>query len=236
MNYKICTYAALLCLVLPAGTISAQTTNNAQQAQAPPVSYSSVSELNMLLSQLEQTAQSTSADLSKLRIERWKTDSNTKRQTQANVESIVRNLQNALPEMLTQLRSSPEDLSATFRLYRNLDALYDVFGSVVESAGAFGSRDDFQTLSNDLSAFERSRRSLAERMENLSSSKEAELARLRTQIKAMATPPPPPKKIVVDDTEAPKKPATKKKSSKTSKSTNPSATQQQPQQSSPPPQ
>jgi hypothetical protein len=110
------------------------------------------------------------------------------------------------------VQSSPEDLSATFKLYRNLDALYDVFGGVTESVGAFGSKDEFQALATDLNAIERSRRSLGERLENLTASKEAELAQLRTQIKALqAAPPPPPKKIVVDDNETPKKPVAKKK-------------------------
>jgi hypothetical protein len=48
-------------------------------------------------------------------------------------------------------------------------------------------------------------------MQKLAASKEAELTRLRAQIKTLtAVPPPPPKKIVVDDTEPPKKPAKKK--------------------------
>ena len=75
--------------------------------------------------------------------------------------------------------SAPEDLPATFKLYRNLDALYDVLGSVAEGAGAFGSKDDLQSLSNDLNAFEGTRKQLAERIESLSSAKEAEIVRLR---------------------------------------------------------
>lgn len=139
-------------------------------------------------------------------------DSGYKKQTLANADSVHRNLQSALPEIMTQLRNSPEDLGASFKLYRNLDALYDVLSNVAESAGAFGSKDEFQSLSNDLSAFERSRRAFADRMESLSTAKEAELAQLRTQVKTLqaATPPPPPKKIVVDDN-APPKPAQKKK-------------------------
>ena len=117
------------------------------------------------------------------------------------------------PIPISQLSNSPEDLAASFKLYRNLDALYDVFGSVVESAGAFGSKDEFQTLSNDMTGLENARRSFGERMQKLASAKEDELARLRTQIKTLqAAPPPPPKKIIVDDTEPPpKKPAAKKK-------------------------
>jgi hypothetical protein len=178
-----------------------------------PVSYASVSQLNELLSRLEEASKATQVDLAKLRIERWKTDGSTKKQTLANVDSIQRNLQGALPEIIGQLRASPENLSATFKLYRNLDALYDVLGSVVESAGAFGPKDDFQALSNDLNAFESSRRALGERLENLTSAKENEIARLRTDLKAAqaAIPATPPQKTVVDDTQPAKKPAPKKK-------------------------
>jgi len=181
--------------------------------QGGPVSYASVTQANTLLAQLEATSKSTQADLAKLRIERWKTDASSKKQALGNVDSIQRNLQNALPEMLGQLRNAPEDLPATFKLYRDLDALYDVLGSVVESAGAFGSKDDFQSLSNDLSSFEGTRKQIAERIETLASSKEQEITRLRADLKTAqaAIPVAPPKKIVVDDTEPPKKPAVKKK-------------------------
>jgi hypothetical protein len=180
-----------------------------------PVSYASVTQLNGLLAQLEAASKSTQADLVNLRIEHWKTDNGSKKQALSNVDSVQRNLQGALPEIIAKLRAAPEDVPATFRLYRNLDALYDVLGSVVEGAGAFGSKNDLQSLSNDLTTFEGARKQLAARIENLSSAKEAEIARLRTDLKTAqaAIPVTPPKKIVVDDTEPPKKPAAKKKSS-----------------------
>ncbi len=192
------------------------------QSATNPVPYASVSQLNLVLSDVQQSAQTMQLDLAKLRIEKWKTDGNTKSNTQTDVESLQRNLQSALPEMVNQLKASPENLPATFKLYRNLDALYDVFGSVVESAGAFGSRDEFQSLQNDLSALQRSRRSVAERMESLSDSKEGELASLRTQLQnaKAAEAAAPPKKVVVDDTEpapAPKKTVKKKSTTKTAK-------------------
>jgi hypothetical protein len=208
-------------------TATAQVTPSAASS-APPVPYASVSQLNLMLSQLEQVAQATQVDLAKLRIEKWKTDSNTKRGTQADVESIQRNLQMALPEIIGQLRASPENIAATFKLYRNLDALYDVFGPVVESAGAFGSKDEFQSVQNDVSALERSRRSLAERMETLASTKEGELTQLRTQVRdlqaAAAPAPAPPKKVLVDDTVPPKKPPKKKTVPKPPKPSTPATT------------
>jgi hypothetical protein len=227
------------CWVLPLlllATATAQVTPSPAPS-APPVPYASVSQLNLLLSQLEQVAQATQLDLAKLRIEKWKTDANTKRGTQADVESVERNLQMALPEIIGQLRASPENIAATFKLYRNLDALYDVFGPVVESAGAFGSKDEYQSMQNDFSALERSRRALAERMEILAGTKEGELTQLRTQVRDLqaAAPAPPPKKVIVDDTEPPKKPPKKKTATKSTKPSTP-ATTQKPGTTSPSPQ
>lgn len=189
--------------------------------QGVPVSYASVTELNGILAQLEATSKTTQADLVKMRVERWKTDNSYKKQVLGNVDSIQRNLQSALPEIMAQLQSAPEDLPATFKLYRNLDALYDVLGSVTEAAGAFGSKDDFQSLSNDLDGFEGARKQMAGRIENLSAAKEAEIVRLRADLKTAqaAIPVIPPKKMLVDDnqpahTPAPavkKKPAAKPK-------------------------
>jgi len=209
---------------------------------ASRVSYASVTQVNGLLSQLEETSKATQADLGHLRIERWKTDGTSKKQALSNVDSIQRNLQSALPEIVAQLRSSPEDLPATFKLYRNLDALYDVLGGVVESAGAFGSKDDLQALSNDLSNFEGTRKQLAERIENLAASKEAQINQLQTELKAAqaAIPVAPPKKTVVDDTEPPKKPVVKKKTpakkpAAPATGQTPNPQQNQPQSQSPPP-
>jgi hypothetical protein len=200
-----------LALMAPAAA-SAQTPSNDPPS---PVAYASVSELNNILAQVRDVAQSIDGDLAKTRVDKWKADAATKREAQANVESIRRNVQSALPEVLTQLNNSPEDLAASFKLYRNLDALYDVFGPVAESAGAFGSKDEYQNLSNDLNALQSARHALGERMQNLAATKESELTRLRNQIRTLqaATPPEPPKKVIVDDTVPPKKPA-KKKSAK----------------------
>ena len=200
-----------------------------------PVSYASVAQLNGMLSQLDAASKTTQTDLTKLRVEHWKTDANYKKQILANSDSIQRNLQTALPEIMTQLRNAPEDLPSTFKLYRNLDALYDVLGSVAESTGAFGPKDDYQALSNDLSSFEGTRKALAERIETLASAKESEIARLRTDLKAAqaAIPAAPPKKVVVDDTEPAKKPPVKKKPVPKKPVTTPATGQTPPQQ--PPP-
>ncbi len=201
MNFrKSC---AVFCCLFVLATVSL--------AQTPAVSYTSIAELNQLLGNLQQASQAAQEDLSHLRIERWKTDSGTKRQTESNVESIQRNLQTALPGMLGDLKNSPENVALTFKVYRNLDALYDVMSSVVESAGAFGNKEEFQSLSKDLGALEDSRRAFADRMDKIATAKESELGQLRVALQN-ARAAIPPKKTVVDDTAPPaKKPVPRKK-------------------------
>jgi hypothetical protein len=204
----------LLCIAAAWGQSGPAPTANAANLQSTqPVSYASVTQLNGLLAQLEASSKNTQADLAKLRIERWKTSGASKKETLGKVDSVQRNLQGTLPDIIGQLRGTPEDLPATFRLYRILDALCDVVGSVAEDTGAFGSKDELQSISNDLNGFDGTRKQLAQRMETLSAAKEAEITRLRADLRTAqaAVPAAPAKKIVVDDNEPAKKPAVKKK-------------------------
>jgi len=192
-----------------------------------------MTELNQLVSNLQQASQGAQENLSHLRIDKWKTDSGTKRQTQVDSQSILRNLQDALPSMLTELKNSPENLALTFKVYRNLDALYDVMTSLTESAGAFGGKEEYQALSRDLGNIEGSRRAFAERMDKLANVKETEIGQLRVELQN-ARAAAPPKKTVVDDTEPePKKPVHKKSATKpksgSQSTTSSSQSQQQPQ-------
>lgn len=227
---RLRTLGVLWFLILSAGLVAAQAT------AADPVSYSSVTELNQLISGLQQASQSAQEDISHLRVEKWKTDSGTKKQTQSDAESILRNLQNALPAILVDLKNSPENLELTFKTYRNIDALFDVFNSLVESTGAFGSKEEFQSLNKDLGAMEDSRKAFADRMDRLAKAKETEIGQLRSSLQE-ARAAIPAKKTVVDDTEpvpvkkppARKKPAAKPKpaSPPNSQGTQPSSAQPQ---------
>jgi hypothetical protein len=220
--------ALLFLALLASASVFAQTPGPANGSA--PVSYSSITELNQLIANLQQASQSAQDDLSHLRIEKWKADGGTKRQTDSDTQSILRNLQNALPGMLSDLKNAPESLPLTFKVYRNLDALYDVMNSVVESAGAFGSKDEFQGLNKDLGSIEESRRAFAERMDKLSNAKETEIGQLRVELQN-ARAAIPPKKVVVDDAEPapPKKTTPKKKTTPAKPKPAPSQSQPQPQ-------
>ena len=192
-------FAAFSTMITLAGGSLAQA-----QSPAQAVSYTSITELNQLIANLQQASQAAQLDLARLRIDKWKADSGTKHQTQGDTDSVNRNLQNALPGMLADLKNSPEDLALTFKVYRNLDALYDVFSSLAESTGAFGSKDEFQSLSKDLSSLEDSRRTFADRLDRLANAKETELGQLRIALQ-QARAEAAPRKVVVDDTAPPPK-------------------------------
>jgi len=182
-------------------------------ASARPVASSAApvagpGNVSPLLAQVQATARNTTADVSLLSIRRWKVANDTKHDAETKAESIQRNLTVALPTIVSQVQASPNDFAANFKLYRNLDVLYDVLASLAESAGAFGSRNEFDPLATDLDRIDQARRALGDRLEALASAKDAEIVRLQGQVKpARAAASAKPKKVIVDEDD--KKPAKK---------------------------
>jgi hypothetical protein len=189
---------------------SAQSSTGATAA-APSADAS----VNDIMARVRATAENANSDLGKLKIDKWKTDATSKKQTQASADSIQRNLTAAVPQLLDQLRATPNSLIVNFRLYRDLNALFDAFSGLTESAGAFGPPDQYSALAGDLVQLDQARQKLANRIDSLAGTTEAELARLRARpTVAPNQTPAQPTKIVVDDspTAAKKKrkaPATK---------------------------
>ena len=166
------------------------------------------SQLLPVLAQIEKMAQQTNIDLAQLRIEKWKTDSDTKRQSQTNSDSIRKNLSAALPEMITGVGNAPDSLAPVIKLYRDLNALYDVFSGLTESAGAFGPKDDYRALASDGHEIDTARLALVDYLENAAAFKDAQLQNLLAQ--AAAAKPATVTKKIVDDNE-PDQPVRKKK-------------------------
>lgn len=189
--------------------------------QTAPAIQPSTNDLNVLLAQLDQTANTANMDLAKLRIEKWKADGNAKQQFQSNADLLSRNMTGTLPGLVAAARTSPQNLAANFKLYRNVDALYDVLSSLADSAGHYAPSNDYQTLAADSSNLQQIRHALADRVEQLASWEDAQVARLTTPARGTQASTGP-KKIIIDDT-APAKTTHKKKSTKpkATSSTNP---------------
>jgi hypothetical protein len=221
-----CVYAAAQQPGQPSPT---STATAAASVPAAPVSGG----LIVLLAPLERAAHTTSLDLAHLRIEKWKGDRAVKEDAAAKTESLERNLTGALPGMVEAVRANPNNLAPGLKLYRNLNAVYDVLAFVAEAAGAFAPKDEFRALAADLQEIDTSRRALADALENMASAQDQEVARLRAQIQAATTEV---KKIVVDDTEPAPKPKPKRKKKPSTTTTSAPAPNSQPQASAPKPQ
>jgi len=198
---KIALSLLLACLLFTAQLANSQPPQGAAVAASDP-------SLNDLLARLRATVEKTDADLQRLRIDKWKADSDNKKQSQSSADSIHRNLVNAVPDLSQAVQAAPSSLLANFRLYRDLNAVYETFYGLVESAGAFGPQADYQALGADLTQLDHARQQLAQRLDLLAGATDSELARLRSRPSAAA----PAKnasnsnnRVVVDDTQPAKK-------------------------------
>ena len=192
------------------------------QSAGAPASGATVNS-GFALNQIDQLARQTVLDLSHLRVDKWKADSNIKDQNRGNIDSLEKNLSSALPALMQQVQSNPNSVSAALKLYRNLNVVYDVLASVAENAGAFGSKDDYQALATDASNLDNLRRNFADQLETMASAQDNAYAQLLNQVRVQqqAAASAPPKKVIVDDNEPAKKSAKKKKASSSTASTAP---------------
>lgn len=177
------------------------------------------------LDRLQAAASQANLDIAHMRIEKWKTDGDSKRQEQNDADSLQRNLTSALPGLIAGFRAEPQNLNAGFKLYRNLNALYDVLSSFTEAAGAFGPKNEYEALAQQVNIIESVRRDLGDSLEAMTAQTQTELDQLRMQVHALqqaAVPAAPPKTVVVDNAEPPKKSASHKKKKTNSGTSSPS--------------
>jgi len=210
-KWDFCLLVATM-LALPAAA-QVRTSAGGNVVSAQPAASSAApaapSNVSPVLAEIQSAARTTTADVSLLNVRKWKVSNEVKNDAEAKAEAIQRNLTIAMPTILSQVQASPNDFAANFKLYRTLGVLYDVMSSLAESAGAFGSRNEFDPLASDLNRIDQARRTLGERLEVMARAKDAEIARLQDQVKAARVAvSAAPKKVIVDDDSA-KKPAKK---------------------------
>jgi hypothetical protein len=196
----------------PAAQAQVETASNQRVQVAPPTAN-----LNTILAQVQQATSSASANIGKLRIEKWKTDAGQRQQLQQVAESLQKNIANAVPGLITDVQSSRGSVLTSFKLYHNLNVLYEFLSSLADAAGSLGKKDEYEPLAADATSLDTVRQDLSIYIEQAA-------VRLENASRAAATPPhaapepsSAPKKVVVIDEndQAPKKTAkpTKKKTS-----------------------
>jgi hypothetical protein len=185
--------------------------------------------LSAILAALQRTTQAANLDVSRLRIEKWKADNADKQQMQQIAGSLQKNLTMAVPSLINDAQASPASVSKAFKLYHNINLVYEYLNNLSDAAAVYGKKDEYQPLAGDVSSLDNARKSLSDYIEQAANTLEVEARKPAPQ---PVTQPVPPKKVVIDDNTAPPKKAKKKKapaassasSSSTGSSSSPSTT------------
>jgi hypothetical protein len=158
----------MACLGL--GAIAQQAPVNPQVQPPAPLS----TDLNTILLQVQKATSSANVNLGKLRIEKWKTDSQEKQQMQQVADSLQKNIANAVPGLISDVQTSRGGVLASFKLYHNLNVVYEFLSSMAEAAGAYGKKEEYQPLEGDATALDTVRQNLSTYIEQASGKMEAE--------------------------------------------------------------
>lgn len=204
------TALAVIVLFSMSAGLAAQTRTHAKQ-QTPPTNSTAQPagiDVNALLADLQHLSVSTNSDLAKLRIEKWKADSSQKQEMQQVANSLQRNITAAVPGLITDLQAAPGSVSRAFKLYHNLNVVYEFLNSLAEAAGTFGRREEYEPLSADASALDTIRQNLSNYIEQRAIAMENPP---KPATQAQTTEPA--KKVVIDDNAPTPKKARKKKAS-----------------------
>ncbi len=207
-----------IALILLAGVLSA----GAQPAAAallgpqeqlqdrPEQRQETQADLNAVLEQVQRLAVSMNGDIGRLRIEKWKTDSDQKAQLQKVADSLQRNITYAIPGLVSDVQTSHGSVSSTFKLYHNLNIVYEFLSSLADAAGSLGKREEYEPLEADAAALDSARSRLSQYIEAAAASYEA----MARNAQAAPQEPPPPPRVIVEDQATKTKPAKKKPASK----------------------
>lgn len=132
------------------------------QTQAHP-------DLMSTLLELDRTAAATNSDIGHLDIDRWKggwktgwtTSSTHKDQAAKAAASLQRNLKGALPDLIRDAINQHGSMTATFKVYEDLNLVCETLDSLVDTAQQFGRKEESIPLSNDFGALVRLRKTMS---------------------------------------------------------------------------
>jgi hypothetical protein len=141
------------------------------------------------------------------------------------MNSLQRNITYAIPGLISDVQNTKGNVSSTFKLYHNLNVVYEFLSSLAEASGAYGKKEEYEPLVNDATALDSARQNLSAYIEQTASTYETDLrAQQEAAAAAARAQEAEQKKIIVDD-EAPKpaRKTTKKKPSKATQKPAPKA-------------
>ena len=157
-------------------------------AQPPAPAPQAVSTAAILQPALDAVRQS----LLNLRLDHWKGARNLRDETDANVTSIRRDLDNTLPALVAAADAAPSAVSPTLPVLQNVNALYDVLLRVSEAARIAAPQPQIDGLQQAMTALESARRTLGDRLLTNAQAQEHQITDLKASLRSAAAAPPAP--------------------------------------------
>lgn len=179
-------------------SLTAQTARRVRAKAKPDLESVAVapawSDVNGSLARLEQVRAATEADVADLSISQWRTGWRTawlrsnsrKEQAEGLASSIQRNLTQAMPGLISDSQNSRGGIGTTFKLYNNVNVVYESLESLIEITNAYGRKGESAQITADYQALGRLRQELSGYIQQTAASLEPKSG-------------PLPKKIIVDD-------------------------------------
>jgi hypothetical protein len=184
--------------------LTAQTPDPSQPAAAKPIPSAT---MQPALDSLQQA-------LSTVRLEKWKTSGAAREETEANISSIHRDLEGALPSLLANADAAPNTVTHLLPAFNNIGALYDVLLRVTAVSKLSAPAQQSAALDQAMTDLETARHALSDRLQSNAAAQEQQVSDLKASLRAVPATPtpiavacPPPAPPAKKRKPAPKKPA-----------------------------
>lgn len=215
MKTAVTAVASILLFAVPVPRAQAQQqAQPAPQSQTQPAQAAQGVNLSAVLTQVQQAASATNTDIGKLRMEKWKTDAEQRQQLQHIADSLQKSITTAVPALVSDVQASRGAVSSTFKLYHNLNVIYENLNYLADVAGGLGKKEEFDPLAADCAAMEQARQNLSSYIEQSAGRLEANARQAAQAQAAAAQTQVPGKKVVVINDDEPAKKAAKSKAAK----------------------
>jgi hypothetical protein len=210
--------AAIACLIISLIFVTPSLNAQKRKSTAVPQPAAAVaSPMDSEMADLARVTAATQSDLADLKTDKhsfnWKTswrfwhrESSTSPKSQQIAESVQRNLRDAMPGLIQDVRTSGS-FTATFKLYNNLSVVCELLDPLADSTGAEGKNGP---LAKDSAAMGRIRQELATFVEQKAAALDATGKPPYPWTSTASSNGKAPKKIVIDDNVPERKPVTKR--------------------------
>lgn len=126
-----------------------------------------------------------------LRPDKWKASDAARQEAGANISSIHRDLEGALPSLLAAADAAPGSVSRLLPAYRNVEALYDVLLRIVGTANLAAPGQQSAALERARVSLENAQRSLGDQLTSTALSQEQQVHNLQVALRAVPPTPAP---------------------------------------------